>query len=414
MTDCYYKIGYLKMFEMPPYWDCPSCESSNAFGVLSIYEDSYERRCHVCNHSQYYPLSNVDKKVIYVDQFVISNLFHHRNNPDQESPHRSFWKALDQQIQRLLLLQLAVFPYSNIHQDESLVSRNPDQYRDMYQKIGGGTSFINTEEIEERQIYDFANSWLLGNGIPEQSFDVDEILHGRRNQWLPLFRVEVNSDFSQFIEEIRTFRSSSSGQLSGLFRIWGQRKPSFQAVQKFEASSFGRTINLQRDELLKKCISEGDFSLNEIMSQANILNTTLFKMLKKHGIEESECMRKITNFFEWEGIEEIPSVRISSYLFAAIARKASNGQNRLPNAGMLNDIRIISNYLPYVDAMFLDKECASYLHEEPLKTDLNYGTQIFSLNNKDEFLSYLKTLEDNVDNETLKLVHDIYGDIPNN
>lgn len=397
---------------MPPYWDCPSCESSNTFGVLSVYEKSYKRRCKACRYSQNFLLPDVDKKVIYVDQFVISNLFHHRDNPDQESHHRPFWEALDQQIQRLLLLQVAVFPHSNIHQDESLVSRNPDQYRDMYREIGGDTSFNNTEEIEKRQIYDFANSWLLGNGVPEQSFDVDEILHGRRNQWLSLFRVEVNSDFSQFIEEIRTFRNSSSGQLSDLFKIWGQRKPSFQEVQKFEASSFGRTINMQRGELLKKYIMEGDCSFNDIMSQANILNTILFQMFKDGGIEESECMRKITNFFEWEGIEEIPSVRISSYLFAAIARKASNGQKRPPNAGMLNDIRVISNYLPYVDAMFLDKECASYLCEEPLQTDLNYGTQIFSLNNKDEFLAYLKTLEDGVDEETRRLVCDVYGGIP--
>ena len=37
----------------------------------------------------------------------------------------------------------------------------------------------------------------------------------------------------------------------------------------------------------------------------------------------------------------------------------------------MNDVRTISTYAPYVDAMFVDNECAAFLAEKPLSTDLN-------------------------------------------
>ena len=79
--------------------------------------------------------------------------------------------------------------------------------------------------------------------------------------------------------------------------------------------------------------------------------------------------------------DKIPFVKISSLLLTGIARKALSGQVEPPDQGMANDLFIISHYLPYCDAMFIDNECAALLSENPIRAQLNeYGSKMFSLN----------------------------------
>ena len=60
---------------------------------------------------------------------------------------------------------------------------------------------------------------------------------------------------------------------------------------------------------------------------------------------------------------------------------------------MMNDVNAISAYGPFVDAMFLDNECASLLREEPLRSEIKLNAEIFSATSGDAFLRYLKDLE---------------------
>jgi len=60
---------------------------------------------------------------------------------------------------------------------------------------------------------------------------------------------------------------------------------------------------------------------------------------------------------------------------------------------MMNDVRAISTYAPYVDAMFVDRECAALLAEHRLAQDLEYKARIFSLTNGQAFLDYLAEIE---------------------
>ena len=61
--------------------------------------------------------------------------------------------------------------------------------------------------------------------------------------------------------------------------------------------------------------------------------------------------------------------------------------------GIVNDIRAISTYAHYVDAMFIDKECAHMLAEGPLNAELDYKARIFSFADPKSFIDYLKELE---------------------
>lgn len=64
----------------------------------------------------------------------------------------------------------------------------------------------------------------------------------------------------------------------------------------------------------------------------------------------------------------------------------------------------------YCDAMFVDKECHTFLHDLPRAYRLPYPTRVFSLNNKQAFLDYLHDLEANADVIHLSEVRRLYGE----
>jgi hypothetical protein len=85
-----------------------------------------------------------------------------------------------------------------------------------------------------------------------------------------------------------------------------------------------------------------------------------------------------------------------------------NGQRHI-NRGMMNDVRAIASYAPYVDAMFVDRECAALLAELPLAQDLKYKARIFSLTNGQDFLEYLAEIEAATPSEVREQAARIYG-----
>ena len=85
------------------------------------------------------------------------------------------------------------------------------------------------------------------------------------------------------------------------------------------------------------------------------------------------------------------------------------GEKRIVDRGLMNDVRTISTYSPYVDALFIDKGCAALLKEEPLGAELEYKARIFSLSDPDEFLGYLREIEDQTPDEVREHAAMIYG-----
>lgn len=90
---------------------------------------------------------------------------------------------------------------------------------------------------------------------------------------------------------------------------------------------------------------------------------------------------------------------MSASLFASIARKAAAGRKKPPNRWTVNDIEMISTFLPYCDAMFIDNECASYLNEKPLVDKIGFHTKIFSQSKREEFMQFLDEIEQSASQE---------------
>jgi hypothetical protein len=103
-----------RMLISGPFRDCPKCGKPE-FGVLSISGNSCSRRCRECFHSEQLPLWPLEKKVIYIDQFAISNMMKAIDDT-LESHDRTaadpFWLELFEALERVCKLQLAICPDS--------------------------------------------------------------------------------------------------------------------------------------------------------------------------------------------------------------------------------------------------------------------------------------------------------------
>lgn len=79
-------------------------------------------------------------------------------------------------------------------------------------------------------------------------------------------------------------------------------------------------------------------------------------------------------------------------------------------SGTYTDVATIAALLPFCDAMFLDREMAGLLREEPLRREVEkYGTRIFSKADDAAFTEYLHEAEAGCTPEHIDAVKDVYG-----
>jgi hypothetical protein len=404
------------MFEMQPFWPCPKCTKAACFGVLSVGERAYRRRCTQCQHVADYWLDDVDKKVIYLDQFAISEV----TKAQTRAPHelklnfpRDFWLKLGEQVQRLLLLQQAIFPDSEMHSRESIVSAIHAPLREQYESINGDVSFKRTTRIQHDQVLEFAKSWLDKKDAPKLNLCVDTILRGERNRWLDNVRISVSGTCMRILaDDIREQREDGADRLARLFLHWGDVKPKFETALQTELEAIGNEYVCQITKSMRRAVDaivkgDGDAYEAAIRNEIIKLNERLLQLFDDRSVPEGECQQKVLEFLMWPSLRKAPSLWIEAHLFAALASKAASGQKRPPSKGMLNDIRAISGYAPYVDAMFVDNECANLLRE--IGNRIEYKAKIFSTNTKDAFLKYLRDIDDATPPEVRKQAQDVYG-----
>lgn len=352
------------------------------------------------------------KEVIYLDQNAISEIFRIK----QSSSYRGdiFWTDLEQAVDRAYLLQQAVFPASDIHNDETIVSHSASELGLAHEMLSGDTSFKNAAEIALDQGLEFAKAFIEGREPPSLNFDVDEILEGERNSWLPPLHITANMDFSFFAKELRKTRDNLGDELKKLAETWIERKPTFRELLTTELAAF-TTGKRQALRIAMGNITSG-IANKDPMQHLKGAGSPILKevralqyLFRNAGVPENELGSKVREFWMWKGNEQQPINRISAYLFAALGWRMSSGRRRMPSRGTFNDFNAIATYGPYVDAMFVDNECALLLTEGRLRREIKLKAKIFSKSSGVDFIAHLNKLSSRSSLATLQYATEIYG-----
>jgi len=414
-----------KIFISSPFIKCPKCKKSDSFGVLMITGQHYTRRCRECWFTESYDLPELRKKIIYLDQFVISHMMkainHRLGKTKKVGP---FWLKLFERLDRLVKLQLIICPDSTFHRNESLLSHYQALKR-MYEHLSGGVTFYDPLTIRRFQIAEYFKQFVKGETQPELTIEAKNVIHGHINEWQDRIRVSVDFKIrDDEIEQIKKSREKIHESLVEVFKRWqSEKNKKFEDWFIEEGLAFGRTI-LQRyiNHLTKlhywsigKLNVTAEETLDLVMNEKSSLISNLLMYLPKTNEQRiSEAnFKKVAGFLLSKEMLNIPTVRINALLWASFAHQSAHGgRKKPPNMGMVNDIEMVSTLLPYCDAIFVDREMYGLSALSYVKKDLEgrYKTKIFSPINKKEFLEYLDDIENKASPSHLQKVKEVYGE----
>lgn len=398
-------------WERGPHDRCAGC-GQVTMGILSAGGNTLRKRCTQCRRTVSIPLPDLNKKAVYLDQFMFSLIYNVKNDGNLPKGHEAFAKEVYRLLRRCVLLQQVFLPHSDIHHDETTVFHSSIELRSLYEFFGGDVSLKDRRDIELSQNLIYAEAYF-DDEKPKLSFELDEVSDSNRDDWLPDMHIGVRTDYSQFADEIRKARGETHEAMKILADQWANSKPTFEAVLEHEFQSIGPNKKQAFANWYQEASTPNP---NDPLAVLETFGRPIYKeykqlcrMLEARGVDETEQPKKILEFWHWGKLRDIPHHQISSYLFAAVARRVAMGEKRIIDRGLLNDVNTIATYAPYVDALFVDKRCAAILKEEPLASDLDYKAQIFSLGDIDAFVEYLEEIEARTTDEVREFAESIYG-----
>ncbi len=372
-----------RMLITGPFHPCPSCGQPQ-LGTLSVSDNVHTRRCRSCFHTESNRLPPIQKKMIYLDQMVLSGIAKELDPVWKKKTRRrdSFWLEAFDQIDRLVKLQLIVCPNSPIHEVESsYAERYEPVLRRLYEHLASGVCLRFPHQVYMEQLWEAFDAWSAGRDPDWGRITRVKVIRGDLDRWSDRLRITV--DMGRLPGEIDSRRKSRDLAHEGLRRLW--KTWASQGPVPFD----------DRFQEERRGVATAALGPHRKPPWLAHLMRWLVGQLKEGGVPEETRLEQAERFLQSEAALSAPENHLGALLFAALGRRAASGQKRVPSRGTPNDIRFISAYLPYCDAMFIDNEFAQLLSEQPVATEVeDYPTRIFSTRSRDDFLAYLETLED--------------------
>ena len=408
----------VKEFVSAPYITCPDC-GEQKFGVLMIGDHQYSRRCINCWFDKRFPLPKLSKKVIYLDQFVISNMMKQldpNTPPSQRGHHAGFFQELFQTLDRVCKLQLAVCPESCVHDHESVVTGSHyGNLRRVFRHLSYEVRLHSPDGIFHRQAVKCFEAWLAGS-IPEMLGERRMALDGKVDAWTDKIRIDLNYTVPGLAKELSKAVDAKTKHLHGVCSSWQQEPDfSFKSIFENEVRKLGRSVLNQFTRYLGKFerASRGELAVSEIAFPPHEVSLmhSLLRVAENAAENPGLRLEKIAAFFASKAFQKVPYVKVWGLFWATLARVVRSGMkpDNFPTGSIYNDLDVIAAYSPYCDAMFVDLEVESLSRQGDLGRCLATGAKFFSLRSKEAFLDYLKEVERNASSEHLALVKDVYG-----
>ncbi|AOX10665.1 hypothetical protein Q5O_20500 [Pseudomonas putida JB] len=386
--------------------DCPKCNKPHCFGNVSVFEDHLLRGCSECSYSIHLPLPQIQKKVLYLDQFFFSGAFRGNDPRFVDAAHR---------VKKIAQLQLLVAPHSSIHEDETFQWRGHKEFTstkllDFIKESSRGLEFHPDYEVEATQV---TKAWkLFLDGAPSTyAIDRREAISGALNEWESYYRINVPGYYKN-AELCRALKEEAVDTLIKVFDEWQKSANTFKEDVDIETNATAELYLNSYITMINRII-DGDASAtldSPIVSQ--VVEQMIDWLPKEQPLLDK--IKTCIEFFKSEHFKQTPSIYISTRIYATLKSMVKLGAyaNRT-NArkklnGVFGDIKHISLYAPYCDAFFMDQPMADLVRQPSVSLEKRYGVRVFSLNNLPQFYEWLDQLESEMTSEHRAAVDSAY------
>jgi hypothetical protein len=326
---------------------CPNCLSKDAYRISITPNVSAGcalfALCGDCKFYKKLTMPSLDKKVIYLDQFVVDNI-----GKIGIKNGASRCKDIKEKLSSLVRDQLVICPTSIFHDYETSYNTKLAEIslvQAATEALACGTKFKDPGTLIE--------IILLHNLFAESGeiLTVDKLLSGERNNWhSPRFRISLpikrrDGEYrEEYAEKITRYLQDK------------RRSP---------------------DEILNKLIQY------------------YVEMVSSDVKKVFECKQASLE----SALREIPMLHIIAELSALISVEFAGTRKKPLNTGMATDIFMVSSILPYVDAIFVDQEIHTLLSKSKY-IPARWKDRIYSfkgMNEKNDikaFLNFLNSIYD--------------------
>lgn len=385
-----------EIFIVPPYEDCPFCGSEDAFGLLSVEPHSFTKCCKKCSGAKRRELSRVSKALIYLDQFAVSNLakcihpdYRERFVEGNPQTQNGFWPKAFEALDRLQMLHVAACPQSTVHRAESVLnSRLREILRELYEHLSGHLAFRDPSQILDQQILKALSSFLAGEDF--QLGERADVIDGPLDGWIDTLRISVDLGLQELeAEQAQKTKARAQEKLQALFSEAQSQPRRDYRVFRDDYTACGPT-----------------WALNPYSP----VGIAIMRRLDQEEVPIDERDELLREFLVSEQLRSVPAFRLKMCLLAAFAADAAGGRGSPPQGSMWFDIQGISAFLPYCDAILVDKQCKRWLRTIADHDDCPWPARIFSVDDTDAFLAYLQKLEEDAGPERRQLAIEVYGE----
>lgn len=383
----------------PPFLRCPDCAAEH-YGVVEFCGRAVERKCLKCQRTEVVKLSPLRKQVLYLDQNALSNpLFvmrpDLRKKPKQK--HADFWQAVFDLIVELVHSQALVCPPSFVHRQERAPFPFGRELEALSRYLGQDIEYRAAREIEREQLCQHFALWLDGGKPDDVSFNPHAACEGDTTEWSAvLFTGNGVGEHPELAASFRRSKQSVHEDVTQIHaRDWKDPTKDFEHHFRQELSGYYggyRTILAQNLAEAAPILA----AIGRLMPfQFHIYQNpilVLASIASQRGAKPEDAFRSVESFFASEHFAWVPFARAGALAWAQIARQAGQQHAGPPNAGMGSDVFAFSRFGQFSDAMFTDTPFHMILCGPPCSTLRTDRCRIFSLQHKEKFLDYLKSM----------------------
>lgn len=371
--------------------NCPKCMNLKCFGNVSVYGEYVLRGCEKCNHKEKLFLPQIKKKIIYLDQFFFSAAFKGGDLRFIEAAKR---------IERLSHDQLLLAPFSSIHEDEThlwtgYAGRNKDELMSFIKMTSRGHEFKPAYQIEKTQLLKAFRKFLDQSNSPYQ-VELRDALQGNPHKWDDYIWVDV----SHYINDIPLMRESKHQAVEALVAAFDDWQKSGNKFDDHVKSELRDARQQYIDSYLNfvRRILKGD---NDAYFNAPVMSLVMQSMLAQlpSDMPNEAGIARILEFFNSPLFSDCPYQWLSARIFAALRDMVKRGSYSDRQAalrrlsGFFYDVKHISTYAPYCDAIIIDQPMAALVNDPRIDLRKRYGVMVFNLNNWDELFAWFDDLE---------------------
>ncbi len=362
-----------------------------------------KRRCAACGHEANTKPPKLNKKLVYLDQWTISELANSLDPVLREKKAGRidpFWIELYHQLERLTKLHVIVCPESPLHYRESLVTPYLHVLRGLYEHLAVGTRFKEPLNIHALQLAEAFNRGVPGGGDTVDGRDrLSRILDGGVNDWSDDIRIKARLTLRETEVAAERARNASADELLARDSDRWRQQP---------GRPFSEWYDYHRRDLtdvVLHCFDSGPFGTYTMTCHS------MTESLVRTGQSEEAAVAQVREFLRSDAASRVPYSDISALLFAGMSKKiADEGQKRAADHGHYKDVHAIAAFLPYVDAICADNYFAELLGKREIAQRVaGYPAKVFSPKKKQAFMGYLQVLEAEVAPVLRDTVLAVYG-----